>query len=348
MSLQEAETTSKETFTPIFDFTNPDTIDQIDRLDDAIMGGISTSSVQPGDGMARWVGVCRTDGGGFCGFRTNPFAEPLLVGHSDGFYVSCRLVSDQEPERRVWKLTTRAKPDRGELLYQALFNFTSTDTEHWTVVKVPFDSFRYVRGPRMIPDGPPLNTTGGLYQIGMTMSKFAFGVETTELDNFRDGFFELQLKEIGLYKDPSGSSSQTTAETAADSGSTGAVVASPKVFSKREAQKRRPLLLKLLLPLAKIFFSEQSQRRKSAMRILREERKLSRLGAIRWGLRSRAQTYGRVPALAKTLSILAVDGVRTILSTVLKISLVYPVRLIRKGVGLVRGQKRKLPSLTDE
>lgn len=49
----------------VFDFANSTAIDQLDRLDDAIMGGISTSAVRavPGEGFARWSGVCRTDGG---------------------------------------------------------------------------------------------------------------------------------------------------------------------------------------------------------------------------------------------------------------------------------------------
>ena len=333
------DTASQQTLIPIFDFTKPETIDQIDRLDDAVMGGISTSTVQPGDNLARWVGVCRTDGGGFCGFRTNPFEQPLVVGDNDGMYVSCRLVSDDEPQRRVWKVTTRTKPDRGELLYQAPFNLTAASTtdnaeNEWTVVKVPFDSFRYVRGPRLIPDAPPLNTTGGLYQIGLSMSKFRFGANTTELDNFRDGFFELQLKEIGLYKDQSNET-----ETKPSNAGT-----APKVLSKLEAQRKRPLLLKMLLPLAKLFFSEQSQRRKSAMRILREERKLSRGGAILWGLRSRARSFGIVPSLTKTISILAVDAFRTIVSASLKIALVYPIRMIRKGASLVGGKKKELAS----
>jgi hypothetical protein len=49
-------------YQPIFQF--PKDIEWIDRLDDVIMGGISTSSVQPSEeGYARWIGVCRTDGG---------------------------------------------------------------------------------------------------------------------------------------------------------------------------------------------------------------------------------------------------------------------------------------------
>lgn len=181
---------------------------------------------------------------GFCGFRTNPFAEPLMVGDADGLYVACRLASDDEPERRVWKMTTRARPDRGEQLYQAPFNLTASSSQNWAIVKVPFASFRYVRGPRVIPDGPPLDTSAGLYQIGMSMSKFVMGEKTTEISNFRDGFFELHLKEIGVYKDAGESSGMEA-------------FATPEVYTKMEAKKSRPLVVKVLFPIAKLFFSEQ-------------------------------------------------------------------------------------------
>jgi hypothetical protein len=66
---------------------------------------------------------------GFCGFRTNPFVEPLIpCDDNGGFYITCRLVSDNEPERRVWKMTTRTRPDRGELLYHAPVNLTVDET----------------------------------------------------------------------------------------------------------------------------------------------------------------------------------------------------------------------------
>jgi Complex I intermediate-associated protein 30 (CIA30) len=151
----------------------------------------------------------------------------------------------------VWKMTTRTKPDRGELLYQAPFDFTSTSSDAWTTVKVPFPSFRYVRGPRMIPDGPPLNTTAGLYQIGMTMSKFAFAEKMTEIGNFRDGFFELQLQEIGLYKEQQQRQQEDSSTSMLEA------VTTPKVYSRLEAKSKRPLIVKVLLPVAKIFFSEQ-------------------------------------------------------------------------------------------
>jgi hypothetical protein len=173
--------------------------------------------------------------------RTRPFQEPLAVGDADGLYLECRLASDDEPERRIFKMTTRAASTRGEVLYQAMFSFKASG-EEWARVKIPFESFRLVRGPRMIPDGPPLNVTGGLYQIGMTLSKFVLGQNTTELENFRPGFFEMQLKEIGLYKEVEATAMST--------------LASPQVLSEEEAKRKRSLFLKIALPLSKLFFSE--------------------------------------------------------------------------------------------
>lgn len=241
-----AESAATSVYEPVFDFSKPETVDMIGRLDDAIMGGISTSSVVPSNdtesnnNFAKWLGVCRTDGGGFCGFRTNPFREPLHVADADGFYLVGRLVSDLQPERRVWKFSTRTNPGRGEKVYQAPFSFPKNQT--WHRVHIPFADFRLVQGPRIVPDGPPLNTTGGIYQVGMTMSKFVFGANATELNSFRDGFFEVHFKEIGFYRQQS--SSQELA------------VGLPQILSESEAKKQRPVVFKIISPFFPLLFSE--------------------------------------------------------------------------------------------
>jgi hypothetical protein len=77
----------------------------------------------------------------------------------------------------------------------------------------------------------------------MTMSKFIFGGDLVPLDNFRDGFFELQIQEIGLYKDGQDVTSLQ--------------VTTPEVLTKNEAKKNRSLMLKVLAPVSKLFFSEK-------------------------------------------------------------------------------------------
>merc|ERR1711966_404357 len=124
-----------------------------------------------------------------------------------------------------------------------------------------------------------------------------------------------------------------------------AAVAVPDTLSEREAAKKRPLLLKVLLPAAKLFFSEEARRRKSAMRILREERGLSRGQAILFGVRGRRH-MGRIPAALKTLGILSADASRTVAFSCLKVALVYPLRAlgaIARGVRRLLGMKVNPP-----
>jgi Complex I intermediate-associated protein 30 (CIA30) len=230
------------------------------------MGGISLSSIKqmPGEDFARWSGICRIDGGGFCGTRTLPFEEPLQVGKdAQGLYLRCRFTSDNEPQRRVWKLTTRTEASRGEQLYQAMFEIPyDTDdndaTDTWQTIVVPFSSFAQVRGPRLVQDGVPLNITGGLYQIGMTMSKFQMGANTTELPDFRAGFFELQLSEVGVYSNISVSRSEGAAAGSESSSDVDLGIATPvKTLSKEEVEQKRPMLLKVLSPVFKVLFNEK-------------------------------------------------------------------------------------------
>jgi hypothetical protein len=119
---------------------------------------------------------------------------------------------------------------------------------------VPFATFEMVRGPRRVANAPPLNYTAGLYQLGMTMSKFAW--EGGELPNFRDGVFQVHIKEIGIYYDQIGkegtaSTLVAAAAAATTTATTTAATAKPGILSKDESRRKRPLVLTTVL-----FFSE--------------------------------------------------------------------------------------------
>ena len=318
----------------VFDFATGNATMSFERIDDAIMGGISLSALKnTSEDYASWSGICRTDGGGFCGMRTLPFREPLDATGSDGIFADCRLASDDEPERRVWKITCRTDTSRGEMVYQAAFPLAAGS--EFSRVFVPFDDFQLVRGPRVVPGAPKLNVSGGIYQIGMSLSKFVIGVNTMELENFRAGFFDLQIRQIGFYS--ANSVKNMPAVTV-------------NTLSKAEVTKRRPLLLKILLSISKIFFSEQANRRKSAMKIL-QNRGMSRAKAILWGTKTRAASMGVVPSLLKAAAIIGIDSFRTILGTALKVCLFYPFVFLRKSAifvkkNVLRMKVKELPSMT--
>ena len=315
---------------------------------------------------ASWSGVCRTDGGGFCGMRTLPFVEPLQVvdamkeqqeGEGEevtttvgeaakGLYVKCRLTSDNEPHRRVWKMTLRTDTSRGELVYQSQFQLpesssppllldpSSTQEQEWHTIQIPFDNFLQVRGPRVVPNGLELDLTKGLYQIGMTMSKFQLGLNTTEITNFRPGYFELQIQQIGLYYENDNGDKKEVVQKIEDESK------EIQTLTKGEMMKKRPLILKVLLTFSKILFSEKANRRKSAMNILRNKRNMTRTQAIMFGLRSRSKSVGLFRSVVKTMSIIAIDVFRTVSKKALTIGLVYPLRLVRGLVGFVKPKKK--------
>lgn len=285
--------------------------------------------------------------------RTRPFQSPLNATGTEGIYVDCRLASDDEPERRVWKMTVRTDTSRGEMVFQSQFDLKGAmevkkkdmggeneeDEQLWARVLVPFDGFQLVRGPRLVVDGPKLDVSNGIFQIGMTMSKFLMAVNTTELENFRPGFFDLHIQRIGFYQErglksqsqPSQEETmqqQDQVETARGVD----VVVVPETLTKMEADKKKPVLLKILAPLAKLLFSEKANRRKSAMNLLREKRDMSRMKAILFGIRSRRKSMGLIPSIFKTVGILGVDSARSIFKEVLKVIFVYPFRFVRKIV----------------
>ena len=84
------------------------------------------------------------------------------------------------------------------------------------------------------------------------------------------------------------------------------------------------------------------------MKLLQTNRGLSRTGAIWFGLRSRAQSYGWLSSIIKLISILTRDVVRSTLQTLLKVGLLYPVRLFRKTIQLVTAGLKKRDTADDK
>jgi len=299
--------------------------------------------------------------------RTLPFAIPLDANGQNGVFLELNLASDDEPERRMWKVTLRTNTSRGEMVFQSEFdlaqavNQAKLDQKDWARVQISFDDFRLVRGPRLVVDGEKLDVSGGIFQIGMTLSKFKIAVNTTELEGFRPGFFDLHVRKIGFYKnkeDGSDASESDHAYTDADAvaeeeddediAKVQAQVQIPDTLSKKEAARKRPLPLKILFPIAKLLFSEKANRRKSAMNILRK-RNMSRSKAILFGIKSRSKSIGWAASICKTAGIIGVDSARSVVKNLLKVVFLYPLRLVGGLVKMVKkalGMKVK-PSLRE-
>ena len=288
--------------------------------------------------------------------RTLPFRKPLqpplpsTTTSSDddnGIFLECRLASDDEPHRRIWKITLRTDESRGEQVYQSAFTLPpTTDNNEWSMIRVPFNTFRLVRGPIAIPNSsPPDVANGGVYQIGLSMSKFQIGTELSELQDFRAGFFDLQIKRIGFYiqesqevKEEDAIASSVSSSSLETAPTPSSVV--PQTLTKEETQKKRPLLLRLLFPVLKLIFSEKAQRRKSAMKVLTQKRNMTRWQAVKFGIQSRRTSAGGfLPSVLITLRIVIADGLRTVIQLFFRVVFFSPLRLARRLVRAVKGWK---------
>ena len=332
--------------TPVFNFdAAPEATAALwERIDDVVMGGVSSSAIGPdlaGRTCLVWAGKCRTQGGGFTGCRSVALKTPLDLTAFDGISIVCSLESDDEPERRTWKATVRTQNDRGEVVYQASFvppvaKDVAKDASKDAEVRIPWESFRLVRGPVVVPDAPPLSADRceAVYGLGLIMSRFG---PNGPMPDFRDGPFRLALHRYGVYASNGGGvDPPTTLPWAAMLGD--------RSSENSGRTKNSPLSL-VLGPLIKLVFSEKARRRRRCRELLKERYGIGEFGA-RFGKGRRikaARLGGEFDAFK--------EGARELVRDAVAAALTLPLRglfvLISKVAALVRAVKgeKQLPPM---
>ena len=320
-----------------------------ERVDDVVMGGVSSSAIGPdlaGRDCLVWAGKCRTQGGGFTGCRSVALKTPLDLTAFDGISIVCGLESDDEPARRTWKATVRTQNNRGEVVYQASFvppvsvaSSKAKDAEGDAIpteVRIPWESFRLVRGPVVVPDVPPLSADqcGEVYGLGLIMSRFG---PNGPMPDFRDGPFRLALHRYGVYAlNGDGIDPPLTLPRAATLGD--------RSSENSGRMKNSPLSL-VLGPLIKLVFSEKARRRRRCRELLKERYGIGEFGArFGKGRRMKAARLGGELAALK-------EGARELFRDAVAAALTLPLRglfvLISKVAALVRAVKgeKQLPPM---
>ncbi len=310
-----------------------------ERIDDVIMGGVSSSRLVLATdqaGGAIFEGRLREQGGGFCGQRMKLLSEPLDLSSASGLYLDLDARS-VGIGTRVLKVAVRTRQDRGEVVYQQAFKPAARGRE---VIELPFDNFRLVRGPRLVPGVPPLSPTQAneTYQISLVVSKFEVSETGAPLPSFREGPFALRLFELGTYTEVADESaaaaaaaaSATTADAADASAGTAPTpapaVAMPRALSEAEQAAAAPPLVRLLRPVVGILFGESVRRRRAATLLL-QARGTSALGRFRLAWAWRAACAGGALSAARTTSAIALRDAAAL-------ALSVPVRLLFRAVVL--------------
>jgi len=322
-----------------------------ERVDDVVMGGVSSSTIAPdpaGRECLVWAGKCRAEGGGFAGARSVALRTPLDLSAFDGLALTCGFESDAEPERRTWKATVRTQNDRGEMVYQATFAPPVADAADAAAdvpreTRIPWDAFRLVRGPTVVPDVPPLSAEqcGSVYGLGLIMSRFS---ARGPMPEFREGPFRLAVHALGVYSASAADASASASASAAPS----LLAAASANAGKRASENRgsRNVVTFLLSPLIKLAFDEKRRRRKRARALLRDR---FGVGAIRARF-AFGQTLKKKRRGGDALGA-AAEGARELAGDIVAAGLTLPLRLVfillakvARLVRAVKGQKQ-LPKM---
>ena len=322
-----------------------------ERVDDVVMGGVSSSTIAPdpaGRECLVWAGKCRAEGGGFAGARSVALRTPLDLSAFDGLALTCGFESDAEPERRTWKATVRTQNDRGEMVYQATFappvaNAADAAADIPRETRIPWDAFRLVRGPTVVPDVPPLSAEqcGSVYGLGLIMSRFS---ARGPMPEFREGPFRLAVHALGVYSSSAADASASASASAAPS----LLAAASANAGKRASENRgsRNVVTFLLSPLIKLAFDEKRRRRKRARALLRDR---FGVGSIRARF-AFGQTLKKKRRGGDALGA-AAEGARELAGDIVAAGLTLPLRLVfillakvARLVRAVKGQKQ-LPKM---
>jgi hypothetical protein len=205
--------------------------------------------------------------------------------------------------------------------------------------RIPWNAFRLVRGPTVVPDVPPLSAEqcGSVYGLGLIMSRFG---ARGPMPEFREGPFRLAVHACGVYCETKTFDEIPETTTLLDAASTN--------LGKRASENRgtRNVVTFLLSPLIKLAFDEKRRRRKRARDLLK---KRFGVGAFRarfsFGQKLKTKRRGGDGLGA------AAEGARELIGDIVASGLTLPLRLVfillakfARLVRAVKGQKQ-LPKM---
>ena len=142
-----------------------------------------------------------------------------------------------------------------------------------------------------------------------------------EMEDFRAGYFDLHIQRIGFYKD---------APTTVDVQQAGDPSNSDNLLMpwRMGTNPNSSVLVKLVSSVLRLVFSEQANRRRSAMTIWTQKRGLTRIQTMVLGIQIRRKRMGLFRSVFTTTCIVLSDLTRTVMAWVLRYAVFYPGKVI--------------------
>ncbi|MDH4232654.1 MAG: CIA30 family protein [Nitrospirota bacterium] len=160
----------------IIDFKDPVENGQWERVNDAVMGGISESRLLIQGGTALFEGeVSLENYGGFASIRSLP-RDFGLEGY-DG------LIARVRGDGKSYRLRLRTDDEYEGIAYQGVFE---TKPGEWLSVQLPFSGFVPVFRGRVVPGAPALSP-GRIRRVGFMIA------------DRQEGLFRLEIEGVEAY-----------------------------------------------------------------------------------------------------------------------------------------------------
>ncbi|NMF82784.1 CIA30 family protein [Nodosilinea sp. P-1105] len=175
----------------LFDFSqaDPEQVAIWGALDDVVMGGVSDSGFQAGDGAARFTGTVSTENsGGFASIRTRNFDPPLNLATYRG--IELRVQGDGQR----YKFFLRDRDGWDAIAYG--YSFDTTPNE-WVTVQIPFTELTPVFRAKTQPEAQPLDP-GNIRSLQLMLSKFEYDKALNP--HFTPGPFCLVVQTIAAFR----------------------------------------------------------------------------------------------------------------------------------------------------
>jgi hypothetical protein len=158
-------------------------------LNDGVMGGVSQSTMQSGEGCAIFAGVVSTDNsGGFASVRTRNFDPAIDVSDYSG--IKLRLKGDGNR----YKFFLRDSDGWDTIAYAFSFD---TRAGEWISVQIPFAQLIPVARAKTVPNARPIDPRQ-VRSLQLMLSKFEYDGGLNP--HFRVGRFELNIATLSVYR----------------------------------------------------------------------------------------------------------------------------------------------------
>lgn len=174
----------------LFDFTQADATVKATwgALDDVVMGGVSTSTIQLQAEGALFTGnVSTANSGGFASIRTRNFEPPLNVSGYSGLELQVK------GDGQRYKFLIRDADSWDSLAYSYSFD---TVANQWTIIRIPFALMVPVFRAKTVTNAPELNRDR-IYSLQLMLSKFEYDGALNP--QFSPGEFQLLIRTIAVY-----------------------------------------------------------------------------------------------------------------------------------------------------